>query len=61
MQRSGWPVSFSIGLATFRPPPPEVEVLLREADGLLYAVKRSGKDSIRHRIFAPTVQAAGVR
>jgi diguanylate cyclase (GGDEF)-like protein len=61
MQRSGWPVSFSIGLATFRPPPPEVEVLLREADGLLYAVKRSGKDSIRHRVFAPTVQAAGAR
>ena len=52
MQRSGWPITFSIGLATFRPPLPELEVLLREADGLLYEAKRSGKDSIRHRSLA---------
>lgn len=58
MRRSRWPVTFSVGLATFRPPPPEVETLLREADGLMYAAKQSGKDSIRHRVFTPPGQAA---
>jgi len=53
MQASRWPVTFSMGLATFRPPPAEVEALLREADGLMYAAKRSGKDSIRHGVFPP--------
>jgi diguanylate cyclase (GGDEF)-like protein len=53
MQRFGWPVTFSIGLATFRPPPPEVEVLLREADALLYEAKRSGKDQVLHRVLGP--------
>jgi diguanylate cyclase (GGDEF)-like protein len=53
MRRSGWPVTFSVGLATFRPPPPGVEILLREADDLLYEAKRSGKDKVRHRVLAP--------
>jgi diguanylate cyclase (GGDEF)-like protein len=53
MQRSRWPVTFSIGLATFRPPPHDVETLVREADGLMYSAKRSGKDSIRHGFFTP--------
>jgi diguanylate cyclase (GGDEF)-like protein len=57
MRRFGWPVTFSIGLATFRPPPPEVEVLLREADGLLYEAKRSGKDGIRHHVLGPVAGA----
>jgi PleD family two-component response regulator len=54
-------VTFSIGLATFHPPPPEVEVLLREADRLLYEAKRSGKDSIRSHVFPPLPQAAEAR
>ena len=58
MQRFQWPVTFSIGLATFRPPPPDVEILLREADGLLYAAKRSGKDAIRQGVFTPPGLAA---
>lgn len=53
MRRFGWPVTFSIGLATFRPPPAEVDVLLRVADGLLYEAKRSGKDRVHHRVLGP--------
>lgn len=52
MRRSGWPVTLSVGLSTFGPPPPDVETLLREADGLLYEAKRSGKDKVRHRVLA---------
>ena len=61
MQRFRWPVTFSIGLATFRPPSPDVETLLREADGLMYSAKRSGKDSTRHRVFTPAGEAAARR
>jgi diguanylate cyclase (GGDEF)-like protein len=53
MERSGWPVTFSMGVATFRPPPREVDAFLREADGLMYAAKRSGKDAIRHALLTP--------
>lgn len=52
MRRSRWPVTFSVGLATFQPPPPDVDSILREADGLLYEAKRSGKDTARHRVIA---------
>jgi diguanylate cyclase (GGDEF)-like protein len=58
MRRSGWPVTFSMGLATFRPPPPELKVLLQEADGLLYEAKRSGKDKVHHRVFGPVAEPA---
>jgi diguanylate cyclase (GGDEF)-like protein len=51
MERSRYPVTFSIGLATFRPPAPDVEILLKESDALLYEAKRSGKDTVRHRVF----------
>lgn len=42
----GWPVSFSIGVVTCAGSCCELEQLLAEADNLMYAVKRSGKDGI---------------
>jgi diguanylate cyclase (GGDEF)-like protein len=60
MERFRHPVTFSIGLAIFQPPPPDFEVLLKESDALLYEAKRSGKDAVRHRVFeaaAPSKQA----
>ena len=50
MSRRNWPVTFSIGLVTFRSPPHSVDELIREADGLMYSVKTSGKDSIKARV-----------
>ena len=46
MKERGWPVTFSIGVAVFSDPPEQVDELVRAADGLMYEVKRNGKDAI---------------
>jgi diguanylate cyclase (GGDEF)-like protein len=50
-QLRDWPVSFSIGVATFLEPPESVDELLRQTDRLLYAAKSDGKDTIRSAII----------
>nr|MDQ3806083.1 GGDEF domain-containing protein [Acidobacteriota bacterium] len=52
-RRHGWPVTFSIGVVTFDAPPASVDEMLRAADELMYAAKRLGKDSVRHRVEGP--------
>lgn len=44
----GHSVTFSIGLVTCSRAPDSVENLLQRADRLMYEVKRSGSDSLRH-------------
>jgi diguanylate cyclase (GGDEF)-like protein len=52
MQNRGWRVTFSIGAVTcVSPPDTTLEELIRVADGLMYSVKRSGKNQIRHEIL----------
>ncbi|MFN3649690.1 MAG: diguanylate cyclase [Armatimonadota bacterium] len=46
----GWPVSFSIGVVTYLCAPEAADEALREADGLMYLVKESGKNGIVHRV-----------
>jgi diguanylate cyclase (GGDEF)-like protein len=48
MAARGWPVTFSMGAATFVTPPADVDTLVRQADQLMYRVKRSGKDRLLH-------------
>ncbi|MGE0352025.1 MAG: GGDEF domain-containing protein [Gemmatimonadales bacterium] len=48
MQRAEWPVSFSIGVLTCLDPPRSVNSLVKYADDLMYSVKGSGKNAIRH-------------
>ena len=43
-----WPVSFSIGALTFMEPPASPEEALHAADELMYSVKRTGKNALRH-------------
>jgi diguanylate cyclase (GGDEF)-like protein len=49
MRERGWPVTFSIGMVTFLLPPDNVDGMIRAADGFMYEVKHSGKNSIMHR------------
>jgi diguanylate cyclase (GGDEF)-like protein len=49
MGRKGWPVTFSVGVVTFRTPPDSVDGMIRVADAFMYSVKHSGKNSIKHR------------
>lgn len=46
-----WPISFSIGVASFTTPPESVERLIRYADALMYEVKHSGKAAIRAETY----------
>ena len=55
----GWPVTFSIGAATFLKPPPDVDALVRHADGLMYRVKHGGKDRLLHETVPADGEAAG--
>jgi len=44
MQKRGWPATLSSGVVTFTDPPVSPEEMLREADRLMYAAKRAGRD-----------------
>jgi diguanylate cyclase (GGDEF)-like protein len=46
MRASGWPVTFSIGIVSYRQAPEDLESLLVEADRLMYAAKQAGRDRI---------------
>lgn len=49
--RAGWPVTLSIGAVTFERPPTDVAEMIRLADGLMYEVKRAGKDGVAHQVY----------
>ena len=51
MKENGWPVTFSIGIATFTRMPPSIEDMVRQADKLMYAVKNSSKGAIKQEVF----------
>jgi GGDEF domain-containing protein len=51
MANGGWPVTFSIGLATFNSATITLEEMIHLADGLMYSVKAGGKKGIEARSF----------
>lgn len=51
MERNGWPVTFSIGVATFLSPPSTVDEMVGIADNLMYSVKSSGKNKVKYEVF----------
>lgn len=48
----GWPVGFSIGVVILDPPVMDIDDAIRQADELMYQVKRTGKNNILFRISA---------
>ncbi len=53
MALRNWPVTFSIGAATFIIPPASIDEVIKTADDLMYAVKRTQKNSIKHELVNP--------
>jgi diguanylate cyclase (GGDEF)-like protein len=47
MGRNQWPVTFSMGVVTFRTPPRSVDEMIKMADQLMYDVKTKGKDAAK--------------
>jgi diguanylate cyclase (GGDEF)-like protein len=46
MQARGWPVTASVGAATFLKPPRDVDLMVQRVDGLMYRAKRQGKGRV---------------
>ncbi len=52
MKAHQWPVTFSFGMVTFNEPPSSVDQIITIADGLMYDVKKRGKNGVRSEIFS---------
>lgn len=52
MEHRGWPITFSIGLATFTKAPDSADEMIKRADMLMYQMKREGKGGISEHVFA---------
>lgn len=55
MQKNAYPVTFSIGVVTFYEPPISVDAMLNKVDNVMYSVKNSGKNNIRHEVFGKNI------
>jgi diguanylate cyclase (GGDEF)-like protein len=51
MNEHNWPVTFSIGIATFLSMPSSIEEMIQQADKLMYAVKNTSKGAIKQEVF----------
>ena len=52
MEHRGWPITFSIGLATFTTVLDSADEMIKRADTLMYQMKRAGKGGISEQVFA---------
>jgi diguanylate cyclase (GGDEF)-like protein len=59
MADKGWPVTCSIGAATFLKVPPDVDVMVRCVDAFMYRVKREGKNCSRHEVVRDLEELPG--
>ena len=55
MEKYRWPVTFSIGVVTYLEPLANIREMVRKADDLMYEVKKTGKNNVRH-IVSPSQQ-----
>jgi diguanylate cyclase (GGDEF)-like protein len=51
MKQGEWPVTVSIGAATFEKPPVSVERMVEVVDGLMYSAKAAGKARLEKRVI----------
>jgi diguanylate cyclase (GGDEF)-like protein len=52
MRLNGWPVTFSIGVLTCLETQIPMDDLIKRADGLMYSVKKNGKNAIAYAVSA---------
>ena len=51
VQDNGWPVTFSIGVATFICPPGNIDEMIDAADAQMYFAKQNGKNRTRYKVI----------
>lgn len=52
MRLNDWPVTFSIGVLTCFETQIPMDELIKRADGLMYSVKKNGKNAIEYAVYA---------
>jgi diguanylate cyclase (GGDEF)-like protein len=58
MDENRWPVTFSIGVASYGATPRDFDTALGQADSLMYEVKSGGRDRILQRTFEAAESSA---
>ncbi len=61
VRENGWPVTFSIGVATFLNPPYKTDEMIDAADAQMYFAKQKGKNRIQHKIVAENNNASNLK
>lgn len=51
MEQNKWSVTFSIGAITFTVLPADIDDMIIKVDNLMYAVKNSGKNAVKHELI----------
>lgn len=51
MRRNKWPVTFSIGVLTYRNGSTTTDELIKKADELMYSIKKNGKNAIVYAVY----------
>jgi diguanylate cyclase (GGDEF)-like protein len=51
MTENGWPATFSIGVASYKVAPQDFDLLVKQADTLMYEVKHSGRNRVLQKEF----------
>ena len=51
MKIRNWPVTLSIGIITFNVLPSNIGIMVKQADNLMYNIKHSGKNNLKHEIW----------
>jgi diguanylate cyclase (GGDEF)-like protein len=49
LRGKGWPITLSMGVVTCMTIPSDIRELMKEVDALMYEVKRSGKNRVKHK------------
>lgn len=50
-RKNGWPVTFSMGVATYLKASVSIDEMVKKADGLMYVAKNAGKNTVRHQVL----------
>jgi diguanylate cyclase (GGDEF)-like protein len=55
MRARGWPITVTIGAASFPTPPASLDEMIRRADAALYTAKRAGKNRLLLDVVRPAI------
>jgi diguanylate cyclase (GGDEF)-like protein len=52
MCKNNWPITFSMGVLTCTHPPCSVDDMIKHVDGLMYSIKKEGKNGIKYEYLS---------